>query len=343
MPKIQTILVAGDSHTWGQGSGGELELDSPVNGELRPLAFTCPSYVNLLRQRIGELTGSFAIEYQGKALSDLCEGSRRSQSALLDEGHRLVLPANAELYRICFQGQTESSRAEIYLDGIGRLEIDLTMPVSAHMYRFIPLLCEDGPKSLEIRCRSGSVLIYRIEAYRGPYALINAGIGSCPLNRYLTPEVWDSWITPWQPAVVIAEGNTINDWLTRESPAEYGSLLTRELEMIRSLGARPYLHTVSPILGEQAEPHSPYLYPEMVDTVRKVAAVEGVPLADTNRSMEQFLSGLPEQERPSALFCDPWHPNPRGHMLYAQALFELLTADFLFSSPAAFCENQRDP
>ena len=43
MPKIQTILVAGDSHTWGQGSGGELELDSPVNGELRPLAFTCPA------------------------------------------------------------------------------------------------------------------------------------------------------------------------------------------------------------------------------------------------------------------------------------------------------------
>ena len=157
MPKIQTILVAGDSHTWGQGSGGELELDSPVNGELRPLAFTCPSYVNLLRQRIGELTGSLAIEYQGKALSDLCEGNRRGQSALLDEGHRLVLPANAELYRICFQGQTESSRADIYLDGIGRLEIDLTMPVSAHMYRFIPLLCEDGPKSLEIRCRSGSL------------------------------------------------------------------------------------------------------------------------------------------------------------------------------------------
>ena len=113
--------------------------------------------------------------------------------------------------------------------------------------------------------------------------------------------------------------------------------------MFRCLGARPYLHSVSPILGEQAEPHSPYLYSEMVDAVRKVAAVEGVPLADTNRSMEQFLSGLPEQERPSALFCDPWHPNPRGHMLYAQTLFELLTADFLFSSPAAFCENQRDP
>ena len=52
MPKIQTILVAGDSHTWGQGSGGELELDSPVNGELRPLAFTCPSYVNLLQMCI---------------------------------------------------------------------------------------------------------------------------------------------------------------------------------------------------------------------------------------------------------------------------------------------------
>ena len=36
MSKIQTILVAGDSHTWGQGSGGELELDSPVIGERVP-------------------------------------------------------------------------------------------------------------------------------------------------------------------------------------------------------------------------------------------------------------------------------------------------------------------
>ena len=31
--------------------------------------------------------------------------------------------------------------------------------------------------------------------------------------------------------MVIAEGNTINDWLTRESPAEYGSLLTQELDI----------------------------------------------------------------------------------------------------------------
>ncbi|MFQ9847611.1 MAG: hypothetical protein ACLRXC_12335 [[Clostridium] leptum] len=29
--------------------------------------------------------------------------------------------------------------------------------------------------------------------------------------------------------------------------------------------------------------------------------MEGVPLADTNRSMEQFLSGLPEQERPCSV------------------------------------------
>lgn len=186
MEHTKIILVTGDSHTWGQGSGGENALEQPlVPGELRPLSFECPSYVNLLRAKIGTLTGSEALEYQGKALMELAHGRERHGSALLLEGDSLVLPKKASVYRICFQGQEEESRAQVRLGGRCYGECGLSMLASQYMYCFYPVLCQEEEMELEIRCTAGSVLIYRIEAYRGPFAVINGGIGSCPLVRYL--------------------------------------------------------------------------------------------------------------------------------------------------------------
>ena len=313
----RVILVAGDSHTWGQGSGGEGALGELVAGELRPLDFACPSYVNLLRRRVNAATGSGAAVYPG---------------AVLAEGEELALPG-ATLYRLWFRGQERPSRAEVYLDGRLHACADLTMARSNYMYRFVPVRCPGNAARLELRSAVGTVELYCAEAYDGPFAVINAGIGSCPLQRYLTPEIWENWITPWQPAAVIAEGNTINDWLAGESPDAYAALLRRELGLIRAMGARPFLHTVAPILGPQAEPYSPYRYPELVKAMRRVAKEEGVPLADANQRLTRLLAGLPEERWAETLFADPWHPNPRGHGVYAEALYELL-GPFL-AGPAA--------
>ena len=327
---IQPIVVAGDSHTWGQGSGGERAMGLPLAaGELRPMGFGFPSYVNLLRERLERSTGSKATEFDGKALASLAGISLQGESALLQKpGDCLRLP-KAELYRVVFQGREESSLAEVRLDGRPYAAVPLTMPKSDYMYRLCPVLCEPGGGEAELCCLKGSVLIYRVEAYTGPFAVINSGLGSCPLSRYLLPEVWDSWVKAWHPAAVIAEGNTINDWLAQETPEEYERLLVQEINMIRMMGAQPFLHTVAPILGSQDMPYSPVRYPRLVETVRQVARQEQVPFADANQEMKQKLAVLSEQEGAALLFSDPWHPNAQGHCIYAQSLFELISP-FLF-------------
>lgn len=328
MPSIQTLLVAGDSHTWGQGSGGEHALAPFAAGELRPLPFQYPSYVNLLRDQINILTGSFAEDYQGESLAAFAKQSRNGESTLLTADNPLIADTHALLYRVCFQGQPEKSRAAIYINGRLYAEIDLVMPPSSYMYRFFPIWCDSEQDQLEIRSAAGSVLVYRLEAYRGPFAVINAGIGSCPLSRYLSAEIWENWITPWRPSAVIIEGNTINDWLTRESPSEYQQLLRQEIRQVRQLGAQPFLHTVSPILGPQSEPHNSFPYSEFIKAARNAALEESVPCADANQSMQQMLSGLSEEECASALFSDPWHPNVQGHTAYAKIIFDLFRTHF---------------
>lgn len=73
-------------------------------------------------------------------------------------------------------------------------------------------------------------------------------------------------------------------------------------------------------------------YSSLVEKARLVAKEEKVPLADTNRAMEQMLSGLDQEQKERVLFTDPWHPNPRGHEIYAQQLLELLNPFLLKES-----------
>lgn len=294
-------------------------------GELRPMGFGFPSYVNLLREKLERSTGSKAREFDGKALASLAGISLQGESALLQKpGDCLRLP-KADLYRVVFQGREGASLAEVRLDGKPYATVPLTMPKSDYMYRFCPILCEPGGGEAELYCLEGSVLIYRAEAYTGSFAVINSGLGSCPLSRYLLPEVWDSWVKAWHPAAVIAEGNTINDWLAQETPEEYERLLLQEINMIRRMGAQPFLHTVSPILGPQDMPYSPVRYSCLVEAARQVARREQVPFADANQEMEQKMAALPQQEGAALLFSDPWHPNAQGHHIYAQLLFELIS------------------
>ena len=322
---IRTIVIAGDSHTWGQGSGGEMAMGFPLApGELRPMGFQSPSYVNLLREKLEAATGSGSKEYGGAVLASLAGVPLEGESALVKAGAGLTLP-KADLYRVVFQGREGPSLAELQVNGEPYASLSLTMPRSAYMYRFSPVFCGPDGGELELRCKEGDLLVYRIEAYSGPFAVINSGLGSCPLSRYLQPEIWEPWVASWRPAAVVMEGNTINDWLAQETPEEYEKLLEKEIAMVRALGACPFLHTVAPILGPQAQPHSPVFYPDLVEAARKAARRLQVPLADTNKEMEHCLAPLAPEDRAAALFSDPWHPNPQGHAIYAQELFALLS------------------
>ena len=70
---INKICIAGDSHTWGQGAADRVfqDFEIPVvDGEKRLLPFCVPSFPTLLRKYINVKSGSEAMEFSGKDISE---------------------------------------------------------------------------------------------------------------------------------------------------------------------------------------------------------------------------------------------------------------------------------
>lgn len=178
-------------------------------------------------------------------------------------------------------------------------------------------------RRLTVRCGADShAYIYRIELYRGEYALVNCGIGSCPTGKF-ADQYFDRYVTPLSPYVILFEGCTINDWLCTQSSVHYAAHLRRMLAAQRDLTSRVLWHTVTPILGSQISGQGG-VYADYVNAMRSVAAETGVPLADCNAEMEAILSAMPEEARAPYFYHDPWHPNGEGHRLYAEAVYPRL-------------------
>ena len=59
---------------------------------------------------------------------------------------------------------------------------------------------------------------------------------------------------------------------------------------------------------------------------RSAAAAAGVPLCDASAAFSAALAGLSAQAAAAQWYDDPWHPNSRGHRLYAGLLADALTA-----------------
>jgi len=321
------ILCTGDSHTWGQGVAGlEKEVDPPwVGGELRLTSFRSDHYVNLLRKKINEATGSYAWEWTAQELAEI-------ESVEFEVPCAVIGPEGMEIFivgamiRMEFAMSQEMSEAEIRVDGESMGVWNLQTDKKVNAWKLITLHLAEGRHALSIRAATGRVGVYRIETYAGACAVINSGIGSCPVGRMRTDFVKD-YVEAVRPDVVLMEAHTINDWLTGETPEEYCNHLIEFIEDIRRIGAEPVLMTVAPIGGEQIRPGLAAVYDEFVEASRRAAYLSGIRLCDANTMMKILAEGLTETEMSRYLLSDNWHPNNRGHAIYAQMLYEAISSE----------------
>lgn len=320
---IKTIVCTGDSHTWGQGATGIIEYFTPevVAGDLRLTPFRFNSYVNILRQMINRDTKSFATEFSAEQICTQQGAEFRNGCAIVKE-KPFVMNLKADLIRIEFLAQSDPSNAEIWIDGKCVKDVDLLVQNSFNAYKICPVFCESqNEHALEIKSSNGEVLVYRIEAYSGEYAVINSGIGSCTTSRFLN-EYWDDYVKLYQPHIVIMEAHTINDWLEGSLPEVYIQRLIKMIEKFKALGATPVLMTVSPIMGAQSKPYNNIDYSKYITASISAATQCGTSIADANKIMYQNMNGYTQEQKRAFLFNDDWHVNDAGHQIYAEAAFE---------------------
>lgn len=323
MTKI--ISVIGDSHTWGEGVGAEYSYNPGVCcGDLRMIPFNNPAYVNLLRHAVNLYTDSSASDYFGKKLLELCEEVPDDFGYF--SSRPLVLHETFSCVRIFFRAGTKDSDVQVYIDDVltetvhlPAEEQEINRCIFAHFFR-----TEEGSHVLKLVPVDGARIgIHRIECYRGEYAVINCGVGSCPAKRY-ADHWYDRYVTPLDPWMIVFEGCTINDWLTRETSAEYSDALRCILARMRGNTDRILWNTVAPIGGEQKTSEDAEPYDVYIDAMRRTAAEENIPLIDTNRLIHDAMQNVPEEWRMKMMFHDNWHPNGAGHYIYAEAIFSEL-------------------
>lgn len=293
-------------------------FDPPAeNGERRLAGWSSGGYVNLLRSRAEQLTGASSREWGAQKLAAVAGIPYTSPFARLQE--HMTLPFCGELLRLEYALGTAPVSFTVAVDGIpvsSKNEPAAARPIDC---RLLTVLLSEGAHTLSLSINQGELPIYRMETYAGPVAVINSGIGSCPCFRF-REEHWDEYVKAVQPDVVLAEAHTINDWLAGASPAVYETRLTSLLKDFAALGASVTLLTVSPILGEQRWQGGPP-YTCYSAAARRAAAVAGVSICDAGAVMARCLDGLSDSEAAAYLFSDSWHPNDRGHALYAELLF----------------------
>lgn len=312
---IRVIPVIGDSHTWGEGVGAEKRMRPPVCcGDLRPLPFSPPCYVNLLRNELNRRTGSACADFEwGEGLT-------------VTAVEPLTVPGAFALARVFFVADVEPAEATLSAEGCEPVAVSLQSDTDTYNTRVkvAHLICPKGETSgLTVACTAGEgIVVYRVELYTGAYALVNCGIGSCPVERYVD-EYFARYVVPLSPYAILFEGCTINDWLLTPSHLQYAANLRRMLVAQRDLTSRVLWHTVTPVGGSQTSGQGT-VYADYVDAMRSVAAEREVALEDCNASMGALLVSLPEAERDPYFYHDPWHPNGEGHRLYAEAIFPRL-------------------
>ena len=316
---IRIIPVIGDSHTWGEGVGAEGRFQPAVCcGDLRPLPFTPPCYVNLLRERLNRETGSACSEHEWMG------------GLAVEAGKPLVIPDAFSLARVFFIAEAEKAAAQLTAEGCDPVTVTLQSDTDTYntRMRVAHLICPKGDTAgLAVACSGGGrILVYRVELYTGPYALVNCGIGSCPVGKY-TDAYFASYVESLSPYAILFEGCTINDWLLTSSPLKYAADLRRMLVAQRNLTPRVLWHTVTPVGGSQVSGQGT-TYSDYVNAMRSAAAEAHVPLVDCNASMTAILDAMPEEERAPYFYHDPWHPNGEGHRLYAEEIFPRLMGLF---------------
>lgn len=318
------ILCTGDSHTWGQGVSGLLsEFDPRVaGGDLRLASFRTNGYVNVLRREVEKATDSYSKEWTAKEIAAM-SGAEFCKPCAVMKGERFSFSFNGAMLRVqCRLGEM-SAMPEITIDDKLQDVFELPVAQSDNDYRILVFLLEDGDHKVSIGAGHGTLLIYRVETYGGSCAVINGGVGSCAVQRYIE-EYWCDRVENVKPDIVIAEAHTINDWLTEETTEEYYSHLVAMIDKYHSTGAKVILVTVSPILGEQTRNGNFAQYNDYIKMSRLAAKDSGITLCDANTIMQICLESMDEKSAAEYLFDDCWHPNERGHALYAELIRQVI-------------------
>ncbi len=330
MSANKTIVLVGDSHTWGQGAEDAFVFYPPVQaGDLRPLPFHVPCYANLLRKRMNELSGSACHEasaLQGGILK--VEGRIRLEPCFcLERGH-IRLEAAGNLLRLFFQYGPDGAEGKISIDGeqagvintydwhngINNYKI-WTYDKLEDKLHDIRIFLEEPTGNNPGNAAEGCLKFHRLESYSGPCRVINSGIGSCDSGKYLE-KYWESYVLQYKPDIVVVEAFSINDWLQAITLKKYRENLEMLFKSIRDHGARPLLLTVSPILGTQVN-RAGIGFDEYIHASRQAAAGMKVQIADANRAMKEIIEKDKNEE---SLFSDAWHVNKAGNSIYYECI-----------------------
>lgn len=318
------ILCTGDSHTWGQGATGLLsEFDPPVvAGELRLASFRTNGYVNILRREVEKATDSYSKEWTAEEIAAI-SGAEFSKPCAVIQNKRFSFSFTGAMLRIQCRAGEKSAMPEVIIDDKLQDVFEVPAAQSDNDYRILAFVLEEGEHKVSIGAQQGSLLVYRVEAYGGSCAVMNGGVGSCAVQRYIE-EYWCDRVENVKPDIVIAEAHTINDWLTEETPEEYYSHLVTMIDKYRSIGAKVVIMTVSPVLGEQMLNGNSAQYDDYIKMSRLAAKDSGITLCDANTIMQICLVGMDEKSAAEYLFDDYWHPNERGHALYAELIKQMI-------------------
>lgn len=326
MAEMKVIALMGDSHTWGEGVGAEYGFDPPVVGaDKRMNSFVYPNYANLLREAINLKTGSRAREIIRDELTALC-GGRDGDYGILSPAKPVTVRDSFGLCRLFLFGSEVPVTVTVTLDGapVRTVTVQSDDPSPAASVCPVVLHAPSGQHKLTLTA-SAPVRLHRVELYDGAYAVVNCGIGSCPVGRYVD-DFFDSYIAALKPYAVVMEGNTINDWLTGEPLSAYADDLTRAVASVRALTPRLMAHSVFPVAGSQTWGDNPVPYGDYVSTMKDTLMSLGVRFVDTHAVFLDELARVPEVRRNQFLYHDPWHPNGTGHAIYARAILPELLA-----------------
>ena len=151
--------------------------------------------------------------------------------------------------------------------------------------------------------------------------MLNAGVRSAPTYLY---EVgyWESHVAAAKPDVILAEAHTINNWLHGNTPQVYGESLAQLLTHYQTLTNCVAVISVAPIGGETRSPNGGEEYANLSAIVGRTARQLGLPLCDVETAILQQTADLNCEQYEREWLDDVWHPNNRGHEVYANILFE---------------------
>lgn len=314
---MKIIVCTGDSHTWGQGVSRATELygGEVRGGDLRPTAFDTDGYVNLLRRTVEADGASFSRQLIGEDLAKAIGRGTDGRAVKVGAGDRLDF--SGELLRLYFETEPQPQRVAFSIDS-EKYQIELEGYDGDRPERMKYFRVPAGDHTLVF---SSDARIYCAEYYGGSACVINAGVGSTPSGKYLA-EYFTDYAAELFPDVILAEAHSVNDWLNYPDPAEAEAHLTALLKACLEVTPKTALLTVAPVGGRQIPGHGGSEFSLIAGASLNVARKLGIPVADAWSRLKD-LDPESESYRRTWL-SDNWHPNEKGHALYAKLLREVL-------------------